>query len=201
METRDQLDQGFSSSETRSGKSLGTRLAFWSRIHDNKLLLICGLAGHARIVILKLFFLNILLQVLSDKTASYRARLNKSEQNKKSQMKIMKKTHEVFIQQKDKLITDLQEILSEHEKTLAAQGGKGKKKGKGAKDLPGINRLVESITQLHEEKAKLSESMLVVQSELEASREEAMDNASKYRNQISDLQIEIKRLKSSSEQV
>jgi predicted nucleic acid-binding Zn-ribbon protein len=116
-------------------------------------------------------------------------------------MKIMKKTHEVFIEQKDKLITDLQEILSEHEKTLAAQGGKGKRKGKGAKDLPGINRLVESITQLHEEKAKLSESMLVVQSELEASREEAMDNASKYRNQISDLQIEIKRLKSSSEQV
>ena len=140
---------------------------------------------------------------MSDKTASYRARLNKSEQNKKSQMKIMKKTHEVFIEQKNKLITDLQEVLSEHEKVLAAQEGKGKKKGKGTKNsgLPGINRLVESISELHEEKTKLSESILVVQSELEAAKEEAMDNASKYRNQISDLQFEIKKLKSSIEQV
>ena len=116
----------------------------------------------------------------------------------------MKRTHEVFIEQKDKLITDLQEILSEHEKALAAQESKGKKKGKGTKAttiLPGIDRLVESITTLHEEKAKLTESMLVAQSELEAAKEEAMDTASKYRNQISDLQIEIKKLKSISEEV
>ena len=141
--------------------------------------------------------------MLSDKTASYRARLNKSEQNKKSQMKIMKKTHEVFIEQKNKLITDLQEILSEHEKALASQEGKGKKKGKGTKNasLPGINQLVESITALHEEKTKLTESMLAVQMEYEASKEEAMDNASKHKNQISDLQIEIKKLKSSTKQV
>lgn len=141
--------------------------------------------------------------MLSDKTASYRARLNKSEQNKKSQMKILKKTHEVFIEQKDKLITELKEILSEHEKALQAQEGKGKKKGKGNKDsgLPGVNRLVESITALHEEKAKLTESVLVAQSDLEEAKNEAMENASKYRNQISDLQIEIKRLKSISVQV
>ena len=141
--------------------------------------------------------------MLSDKTASYRARLNKSEQNKKSQMKIMKKTHEVFIEQKERLITDLQDILAEHEKTLAAQEGKGKKKGKGTKTtaLPGINRLVESITELHDEKAKLTESLLVIQSELEDMKDEAKDTASKYRNQISDLQIEIKKLNSSSEQV
>ena len=142
------------------------------------------------------------LKMLSDKTASYRARLNKSEQNKKSQMKIMKKTHEVFIEQKDKLITDLQEILSEHEKALASQEGKGKKKGKGTKNasLPGINQLIESITALHEEKTKLTESMLAVQMECEALKEEAMDNASKYKNQISDLQIEIKKLKTSTKQ-
>ena len=143
--------------------------------------------------------------MLSDKTASYRARLNKSEQNKKSQMKIMKKTHEIVIEQKDKLITDLQEILSEHEKALASQEGKGKKKGKGTKNsgLPGIDRLVESITMLHEEKTKLTESMLAVQAEFEAAKEEAMDAASKSKNQISDLQIEVKtlRLKCFTEQV
>ncbi|XP_028405341.1 kinesin-like protein KIFC3 [Dendronephthya gigantea] len=144
------------------------------------------------------------LKALTDKTASYKSRLNKTEQNKKSQMKIMKRTHEVFIEQKDKLITDLQEMLSEHEKTLEAQGAKGKKKGKGTKAtaaaLPGIDRLVESITTLHEEKAKLTECTLVAQSELEVAKEEAMDNASKYRNQISDLQIEIRKMKSISEQ-
>ena len=118
-------------------------------------------------------------------------------------MKIMKKTHEVFIEQKDRLITDLQEILAEHEKTLAIQQEKGKKKGKGTKTtaLPGINRLVESITGLHEEKGKLTESLLVIQSELERIKDEAKDTASKYRNQISDLQIEIKKIKSLSEQV
>jgi predicted transposase YdaD len=120
-------------------------------------------------------------------------------------MKIMKKTHEIVIEQKDKLITDLQEILSEHEKALASQEGKGKKKGKGTKNsgLPGIDRLVESITMLHEEKTKLTESMLAVQAEFEAAKEEAMDAASKSKNQISDLQIEVKtlRLKCFTEQV
>ena len=141
--------------------------------------------------------------MLSDKTASYRARLNKSENNKKSQMKIMKKTHEVFVEEKNKLIAELQEILAEHESNLAVQEGKGRKKGKGTKGsaLPGINRLVENINQLHEEKAKLTESMLVAQSQMEAAKEEAMDNASKYRNQISDLQSENKRLKSLNHQV
>lgn len=140
---------------------------------------------------------------MSDKTASYRARFNKSEQNKKSQMKIMKKTHEVFIEKKDKLISDLQDILAEHERTLATPDIKIKKKGSGAKpsSLPGINELVESISKLHKEIAELTQSKLVIQAEFEAAKEEAKDSASKYKNLISDLQIENKRLRFSKERV
>ncbi|XP_046840103.1 kinesin-like protein KIFC3 isoform X2 [Xenia sp. Carnegie-2017] len=136
---------------------------------------------------------------LADKTANYRSRLNKSEQNKKSQMKIMKKTYELFVEEKDKLIGELQEVLSEHEKALSAsQNGRNKKKGKVPTSLPGIERLVNSISELQQEKVKLSELLYASESEVESLKEEMMDRNAKYNTEIADLEIEIKKLKSTS---
>ena len=147
-----------------------------------------------------------LFQALSDKTASYRNKLAKSEQNKKSQLKIMRKTHEIVLNEKDKLIADLEEIISDLEKRFTEQDGrKGGRKGKGKKgsspDLSGLHQLVETITRLHKDKAKLTEELLTAKSEIEDAKNEANDAAAKHRNEIEDFQLEMKRLKCNSKKV
>ena len=114
----------------------------------------------------------------------------------------MKKTYELFVEEKDKLIGELQEILSEHEKALSAsQNGRNKKKGKVPTSLPGIERLVDNISELQQEKVKLSEVLYASESEVESLKEEMMDRNAKYNTEIADLEIEIKKLKSTSNEV
>jgi len=58
------------------------------------------------------------MQTLSDKTKTYRARLEKEEASKKQQLKIMKRTHEAYVQEKETLIRNLEEIADEQEQRI-----------------------------------------------------------------------------------
>ena len=57
-------------------------------------------------------------QNCKDKIRQYKTRLEREETTKKQQLKIMRKTHEVQIQEKEKLINNLQGLLDEQEEII-----------------------------------------------------------------------------------
>ena len=54
-------------------------------------------------------------QNLTDKNKSYRQRLEKDEETKRQQLRIMRRTHEVHLQEKQLLIKNLEDIIAEQE--------------------------------------------------------------------------------------
>ncbi len=60
-----------------------------------------------------------ILQTLTDKNKTYKNRLEREETSKKQQLKIMRRTHEAHQQEKQTLITTLEEIVEEQEHKVA----------------------------------------------------------------------------------
>ena len=54
-------------------------------------------------------------QNCKDKIRQYKSRLEREENTKKQQLKIMRKTHDVQIHEKEKLINNLQSLVEEQE--------------------------------------------------------------------------------------
>lgn len=57
-------------------------------------------------------------QTLTDKNKHYKSRLEKEEVTKRQQMKILCKTQETQLQEKDNLISNLRSIIEEHEEQI-----------------------------------------------------------------------------------
>ena len=113
---------------------------------------------------------------MTDKTSSYKTRLQKLESSKKSQIKILKKTHESQIQMKADLINNLEELIEEQEGKIDEL--EKRIKGENPASSPynskasSIKKLVDSINDLHTEKSRIHEMWLSTQSDLETIKQE-----------------------------
>ena len=136
---------------------------------------------------------------MTDKTANYKSRLQKAENNKKSQMKILKKTHESQLVMKADLIHNLEDLIEEQENKIAELEGHIK----GSNPLQSMNvsnvkassirKLVDSINDLHAEKSRIHETWLSTQSELETVRQEHKETVADLSANISELEKKLRK--------
>uniref|UniRef100_A0A8W8KDR6 Kinesin-like protein n=1 Tax=Magallana gigas TaxID=29159 RepID=A0A8W8KDR6_MAGGI len=108
---------------------------------------------------------------LSEKNKKYKQKLEKEEMTKRQQMRILCKTQEINLMEKDKLIGNLQSLVEEQEGRLVeaetATNGNGSLKLQGNANSAAYNKMVEDIKRLHEEKVSLTKQLELVQSEME----------------------------------
>lgn len=136
---------------------------------------------------------------MTDKTANYKSKLQKAENNKKSQIKILKKTHESQLAMKAELIHNLEELIEEQESKIAEL--ESHIKGTSPSQLvnvtntksSSIRKLVDSINDLHTEKSRIHETWLSTQSELETVKQEHKENISNLSDNISELETKLRK--------
>ena len=145
------------------------------------------------------FLLFAVYQAMTDKTANYKSKLQKAENNKKSQIKILKKTHESQLAMKAELIHNLEELIEEQETKIAEL----ESHIKGSSPTQSLNaantkasslrKLVDSINDLHAEKSRIHETWLSTQSELETVKHEHKENVSCLTENISELETKLRK--------
>lgn len=136
---------------------------------------------------------------MTDKTANYKSRLQKAESNKKSQIKILKKTHESQLVMKAELIHNLEELIEEQESKIAELEShiKGSSPSQSltaaSSKSSSIRKLVDSINDLHTEKSRIHETWLSTQSELETVKHDHKETVSNLSESISDLELKLRK--------
>lgn len=136
---------------------------------------------------------------MTDKTANYKSRLQKAENNKKSQIKILKKTHESQLAMKGELIHNLEELIEEQESKIAELEShiKGSSPSQSllaaSTKSSSIKKLVDSINDLHTEKSRIHETWLSTQSELETVKHEHKETVNNLSESISDLESKLRK--------
>lgn len=136
---------------------------------------------------------------MTDKTANYKSRLQKAESNKKSQIKILKKTHESQLVMKAELIHNLEELIEEQESKIAELEShiKGSSPSQSltaaTSKSSSIRKLVDSINDLHTEKSRIHETWLSTQSELETVKHDHKETVSNLSESISDLELKLRK--------
>lgn len=139
------------------------------------------------------------LKAMTDKTANYKSRLQKAENNKKSQIKILKKTHESQLAMKAELIHNLEELIEEQESKIAELEShiKGSSPSQSLTSAStkssSIKKLVDSINDLHTEKSRIHETWLSTQSELETVKHEHKETVNNLSESISDLESKLRK--------
>eukprot|EP00058_Branchiostoma_floridae_P015095 XP_002600583.1 hypothetical protein BRAFLDRAFT_101637 [Branchiostoma floridae] len=112
---------------------------------------------------------------LQDKNKQYESRLRKEEENKKQQIKIMRKTQGHNLQEKQDLINNLQDVIDEQETRIFEM--EAEKRGQAVtrtkKPSSGIQKLVEQINRLQVERGSLQEQLLTTQLNLEQAKLDA----------------------------
>ena len=136
---------------------------------------------------------------MTDKTANYKSRLQKAENNKKSQIKILKKTHESQLTMKAELIHNLEELIEEQESKITELEGhiKGSSPSQSltaaSTKSSSIKKLVDSINDLHTEKSRIHETWLSTQSELETVKNDHKETVTHLSESISDLESKLRK--------
>ena len=136
---------------------------------------------------------------MTDKTANYKSKLQKAESNKKSQIKILKKTHESQLAMKAELIHNLEELIEEQESKIAELEShiKGSSPSQSLNvtntKLSSIRKLVDSINDLHSEKSRIHETWLSTQSELETVKQEHKETVDNMSDNISELETKLRK--------
>ena len=136
---------------------------------------------------------------MTDKTANYKSRLQKAENNKKSQIKILKKKHESQLAMKGELIHNLEELLEGQESKIAELEShiKGSSPSQSltaaSTKSSSFRKLVDSIKDLHTEKSRIQETWLSTQSELETLKHEHKETVDNLSESISDLESKLRK--------
>ena len=107
-----------------------------------------------------------------------RRELNKEKNSKSLQMKLLKKSHSDAIEDKQKLIEGLKDVVEEKENVIeevsAQLQGEKKVKPKERK-TNSIQQLVDQISRLHREKAALNEASVMSRQECDTLRKELVE--------------------------
>ena len=111
------------------------------------------------------------IKTLTDKNKQYKSRLEKEEVTKRQQMKILCKSQETQLQEKDNLISNLRSIIEEHEEQILDMekkiNGNMNQVPPGSYSQPSSLKLVEDILRLQSEKTSLTNKLEIISSEME----------------------------------
>ncbi|XP_078608342.1 kinesin-like protein KIFC3 isoform X1 [Branchiostoma floridae x Branchiostoma japonicum] len=125
---------------------------------------------------------------LQDKNKQYKSRLGKEEENKKQQIKIMRKTHDHNLQEKQNLINNLQDVIDEQETRIFEMEAekRGQTVTRTKKPSSGIQKLVEQINRLQVERGSLQEQLLTTQLNLEQAKLDAAEGQKFLQEKLQD---------------
>ncbi|XP_060552908.1 protein Daple-like, partial [Ruditapes philippinarum] len=146
-----------------------------------------------------------LLQIKNckDKIRHYKSRLEREESNKRQQLKILRKTHEVQMHEKDQLVDNLQSIISEQEEKIkelednvVTTPRKRTRQTKQAAQatstsnspVESTTKLIDDIKRLQTERSSLTAELNEVQLELTTFREESSREITALKNTIVQLE-------------
>ena len=110
------------------------------------------------------------IKSLTDKNKHYQHRIDKEESSKKQQIKIIKKTHETHLQEKQNLIKDLEDVIEELEAKQSSVGEGATPFGEVQQGT--VTKLVEQLSELQSEKAEISTELLSAQHILDSQKDE-----------------------------
>ncbi|XP_060596293.1 kinesin-like protein KIFC3 isoform X2 [Ruditapes philippinarum] len=146
-----------------------------------------------------------LLQIKNckDKIRHYKSRLEREESNKRQQLKILRKTHEVQMHEKDQLVDNLQSIISEQEEKIkelednvVTTPRKRTRQTKQAAQatatsnspVESTTKLIDDIKRLQTERSSLTAELNEVQLELTTFREESSREITALKDTIVQLE-------------
>ena len=152
-------------------------------------------------------FLLPLFQEKSDKINSYRRELERTQEAKRNQLKIMKKTYETHLNEKEETIQSLHEIIEEQDNKIIELHSKmiGESSTDSDENISiyrSVKKLVDKLSHLQSEKANLTSSLMKMQgrmSKIETEHEEKLNQVEEEKKSlermIRKLEKEIRDLK------
>ncbi|XP_074646224.1 kinesin-like protein KIFC3 [Tubulanus polymorphus] len=144
------------------------------------------------------------IKTLTDKCKQYKQKLTREEFTKKQQIKIMRKSHEVNLEEKQGMIAHLEELLEEQETKIGELEKQLTQSSKSGRECPivrtpsGHTQLLQQLKRLQQEKADMTGKLMASQAQTEYIRNEYNNEIVKLRESITllekvknDLQEEI----------
>uniref|UniRef100_UPI00398F30AF kinesin-like protein KIFC3 n=1 Tax=Pristiophorus japonicus TaxID=55135 RepID=UPI00398F30AF len=128
------------------------------------------------------------MQRLQDKAAEYRARLRREEAKSKKQLKVLRRVCKQEMRDKLSLIENLQDIINEQEAPPPSPEGSA---CSSLSPSVGVQRLVESISNLQSERTKLMDEVQCIKTEVEHGENEKQQLSSRFEFQINELKLQI----------
>ncbi|MBN3293254.1 KIFC3 protein, partial [Polypterus senegalus] len=144
-----------------------------------------------------------LIQSLQEKLCQFQAHLCSEESNRRIQIQLMRKAHEQNIHEKLALIKGLQDVVTEQEAQLRKAGASSARRSSlNSRPVPSIQRLVDSLHSVQQEKIHLQEDLLSLQDLLRSRENEQQAVIGQLRNQgATDLEKHLQILESENEQL
>eukprot|EP00795_Rhopilema_esculentum_P001813 gene1813-16303_t len=143
-----------------------------------------------------------------DKVKSYKHEMERAQQSKRNQLKIMKKTYETHLNEKEETIQSLHGIIEEQDNKIIELHSKMVGESSTEDDLSiyhSVKKLVDKLSHLQQEKAHLTSSLMKMQgrmSKLEEEQEAKLNSVDEEKRTIEranrKLEKEIRDLKISA---
>ncbi|XP_066569732.1 kinesin-like protein KIFC3 isoform X2 [Amia ocellicauda] len=130
----------------------------------------------------------LLVQSLQEKVCEFQARLRSEEATRKLQLQRLRQSHEQHVHEKLSLIRSLQEVVREQEAQLhKGEASGGRRSSLGSRPGPSVQRLVESLNSVQEERSQLQEELYLTQDRLCCRESEQQAVIGRLRSQVEDL--------------
>ena len=136
---------------------------------------------------------------------AYKMKLQRAEDAKRSQVKILKKTMDIHLQEKKQTIQTLQELIEEQENKIAIMDAK-LKRNKGDENnnenttYKSIQKLIEKVTRLEQEKVDLTQDLMKTQSHVDSLEKESKDKDKKEKEKYGELEAKYRELEKELEE-
>eukprot|EP00794_Sanderia_malayensis_P019043 gene19043-20956_t len=138
------------------------------------------------------------LKESSDKLKTYKVELEKSQQAKRNQLKIMKKTYEVHLSEKEECIQCLHELIEEQgEKIIELHskliGESTTDKDDDINTYRAVKKLVDKLTKAQQEKANLTASVMKAQARMTKLEDDKEEMSLKFEEEKEALEKQIRK--------
>ncbi|XP_050399576.1 kinesin-like protein KIFC3 isoform X2 [Patella vulgata] len=146
---------------------------------------------------------DLLLKIknLTDKNKVYKTQLEKDDLSQKQLQKILQKSHETQLAERETLLTNLQEIIAEHETkilSLEEQIHGNISNREDTKQAPetktGSSKLIEQIRQLQQEKSELFSELATVKLQVEICERDHVETITSLQENLSKIETDNSRI-------
>ena len=136
---------------------------------------------------------------------AYKMKLQRAEDAKRSQVKILKKTMDIHLQEKKQTIQTLQELIEEQENKIAIMDAKlkrneGDENNNENTTYKSIQKLIEKVTRLEQEKIDLTQDLMKTQSHVDSLEKESKDKDKKEKEKYGELEAKYRELEKELEE-